>query len=199
MQINLLDFFRTASFGTVKVGFQREKIESILGEPTGFLSENLLRDCQQADLWFYDVVELGFDDLEKDLLSTISFKPFYFSQANKFLDFEPKTFKLDLWIFRQGIDVTIDDLRLALNHESIPFQDTGLETSVFSEEMDKFATIPYDPELVDNESFGTLILQSGVQIRYSDNKSILRVASGLEWLFKGSEQDFILNQAIANG
>lgn len=190
MKVKLLDFFRSASFGGVRIGFHRNRIESILGKPDFSVpGHSTSDDYRQAGLWYYAGVQFTFVDLDAGLLSEIGFKPFYLYPSSQYRDLETEKTKLDLWVFDQAEEPTIEKLRLALENEDIPFKDTGLETCVYNEEKKKFELILYAPTLEDVESFGTLVLQGGVQIRYSDDKSIIRVASGADWMVKGREQD----------
>ena len=78
MRVSLLDFFRTASFGGVRVGFHRDRVESMLGKPDVSLpGHSKSDDYRQAGLWVYAGVEFTFVDLDAGLLSSIAFKPSY--------------------------------------------------------------------------------------------------------------------------
>lgn len=188
--INLLDFFKSGSFGGVKVGFRRDMVESILGRPdVSIPGASSSDDYKRANLWYYAGVQFSFSHLDEELLIDIGFKPSYVLPDGYYRNPGNENTELDAWIFGRK-EPTVQELKQALAQEAIPFQDTGLETCVYNEEKKKFELIPYNPDLEGaEESFGTLVLMSGIQIRYSDDGAITRVASGKDWSVKGREQN----------
>lgn len=191
MQVNLLDFFRTASFGGVRTGFHRDEVEATLGKPDVFNpGHSSSENYKDAALWYYAGVQFTFLDLKSEILSDIGFVPFYLSPERFYRDLQTEKTELDIWVFSSTREPSVHDLKLALEKENIPFKDTGLETILYNRDRKTFELIPYNPALKDVESFGTLVLQSGVQIRYSDDTSIVRVTSSRDsWAVKGREQD----------
>ncbi len=189
MKVSLLQFFRDGHFHGIKLGFHRNEIEEILGKPDiAKPGHSHSQDYDKAGLWYYAGVQFTFCDLDANVVDNIGFKPPYVLPTRKwYRDLETEKTELDLWVFDSQDEPTIQDLKNALVAENIDFQDTGLESIIFNEAIKNFQVIPYDSDA--EESFGTLVLKSGIQVRYSDDGSILRVQIGGNWSFKGKEQD----------
>jgi hypothetical protein len=188
MKISLLQFFLDGHLNGIKLGFHRAKVEEILGRPdVSVPGHSDSEDYAKAGLWYYGGVQFSFTDLEKNVVDDIGFRPFYLLPTSQYRDSKCERRELDLWIFNGECEPKIQDLRNALLREHIGFQDTGLESVVFNEVIENLEVIPYDPTA--DDSFGTLVLKSGIQVRYLDDGTILRVQIGGEgWMVKGKEQ-----------
>ncbi len=174
----------------MKPGDSRERIELLLGLPDlHFPGHSNSSDMRKAGLWYYAGVQFSFFDLENDVLGDVGFKPFYL-KPGQYREPETEHTQLDLWLFADEAEPNVQDLRSALSLEQIPFQDTGLESVQFNQATKKYEIIPHDPQA--EESFGTLVLQSGIQIRYTDQGEIIRVQiGGKGWGVEGKEQHIV--------
>lgn len=192
MKVNLLNFFKNGDFGGVRIGFYRNEVEKLLGKPDVAVwgpyksSDNY----NEAGLWYYAGVQLVFGvEEEENILYDIGFRLGYLHPDCPYRDLSNESTVFDYWVLDPQRPLNIDDLIFALKNESIPFVDTGLESCIFDETIKMFRTIPYQPGIKDDEPFGTIVLKSGVQIRYLDDRSIVRVAVSKDaWMIKGREQ-----------
>jgi hypothetical protein len=193
-KIHLREFFRTGMFGPVRLGMSKAKIRNLLGEPDEWQPPNdphYVADTAPA--WVYaGGVEFFFGDFEalpnaEAHLSSISFKPNYLWWNRA------KTSQMiNRWIFRSWVGPTVVQLKSALEQEQIPYQDTGLQTMT-NNPFEGLRMLPtYEPnhEWAD-EHFGTIVIKSGVQVRYDDSYKVIRVriASDLYWMIAGKEAD----------
>lgn len=191
MNVSLLAYFRNASFGGAKVGDTRSTVERLLGKPVVVVAgiDNKLTDYRAAGLWYFGGVQFDFD--ESDILKDIGFQPWYVREGSSYRSPEDIT-KLDTWIFQSNHEPSVDDLRVALRNESIDFQDTGWETCLYDEALKEFTVVDYQPDNVQDEHFGTLVLRSGISVRYAGDASITRVAANIDyWMIKGREQAIV--------
>lgn len=185
-KISVLEFFRSAELGGVKPGMTRAEARDILGEPDfqgGFTLDSASPDHVKA-IWVYAGIELYWpESIDTAPLHQITFYP----QA---LDLNRKN--IDLWIFNNEESVSCTELKAALDNEAINYQDTGLEVLKFTGLGSGFKIIPKnlvaEIDRETDEILGTLVLRSGIQVRYSGDDAIIKVASGNVWSFKGSEQ-----------
>lgn len=187
MKASLLQFFQDGTLNGVKPGDSRQRVESLLGLPDLHLpGYGNSSDVRMAALWYYAGIQLTFVNLENDLLGDVGFKPFYL-KPGQYRDLETENTELELWIFADEDEPDIQDLRKALTIEHILFQDTGLESLVFNQAIKNYEMRSYD--LAAEESFGTLVLKSGVQVRYAGDGQIIRIQIGGEgWMYPGKEQ-----------
>jgi hypothetical protein len=189
--ISFLDCFRTGRFGSVEIGMSKEQILSLLGAPDDWWRINSANDDQpytqsESPIWIYGGVELYWEGAN-NTLSEISFKPHY-------LHWSKYITPLDCWIFRNQKGPTLRRLKAALKRESIPFQDTGLEIVVWQlEDRSKplYSVVPLQniQESYDSDDvFGTLVLKSGVQVRFGDDNRVITVSLSGRWGIKGAER-----------
>ena len=191
MRIDLREYFRDASFGGVKLDDERSRVENLLGKPAVAIAgiDSDSDHYKDAALWFFGGVQFDFN--YGNVLEDMGFQPWYIREGSSYKSPEDPV-ELDTWIFQANPEPDIDDLRAALKSEAIDFQDTGLETCYFDESAKHFVMVDYQPNNAGDEHFGTLVLRSGVSIRYSDDASIVRTAANLDyWMIKGKEQEIV--------
>jgi hypothetical protein len=183
-EIRLLDFFRSGQLGGASIGMTYEEVAASLGTPEMWWdgkNRNSPGAEARSSIWVYGGIELLFLPEQEPRLDMISFAPSYLFR-NKI--------SLDRWVFRTRKGPSCRRLKKALKTERISYQDTGLEMVVFKEKMTAYEVVPFDetsPDLNLEDVFGTLILASGVQIRYAHDYSIVMVKMGSVWGFQGSE------------
>jgi hypothetical protein len=194
-KISLLEFFRTGRFGGVTVGMSRQEVEALLGRPDSW---SRLEEYGTAGIWIYGGVELCYSSQDNNLLQSIYFRPSYFTRRES----RRSNKRVDTWIFGMTPNgPSKHQLEEALRNASIPFQDTGLEMIFHEEDHRTWQVLDYDParfqELGDRaECFGTLVLRSGVQVRYSGAQCryseegeilVVKISKGEFWGFPGKE------------
>jgi hypothetical protein len=203
-ELKLLEFFRIGSLGGVKPGMSREEVEKILGYPDcalGALDESPDR-YKTAGIWLYGGIQFcfGIPPDRSNILEGIDFKPHYLFRYPKEASGERLKTKVRRWIFRSRQGPTKQQLAEALSKHSIAYQDTSLEMLIWNEEISNFQVIEYQEHLLTSseaqahrlpECFGTLVLKSGVQVRYDEKDQILRVGNGVDWSYKGKESAIV--------
>ena len=169
-KIRLLDFFRTGKLASVEIGMPQEAVFAEMGQPDRWIDEDGKVNkspfvATQAIIWGYEAIELCWLKPETGL-HMISF-------SVDALHWPSPTIKIDQWIFHKSKSKswTRSNLKSALDKAEIPYRDTGLEIVVCETD---------DP-------FGTLVLNSGVQVRYGQDDHIIKVSMPGRWLFKGTE------------
>lgn len=230
--ISLLDFFRTGQFGDVKVGMTKTEVLARLGVPDRTwdhlpLIEASIWIYDVVELYWVDRFWTGFDTH----LSSITFQPWRMSfhdRKGSKLHRDKQFRQIDYWIFRERRHLPLKQLKFSLRQKRIPFQDTGLETLVYhnnsrrkwilfedmgleiiayQEDNKTFTVVPFlnAPANYDSDDvFGTLVLKSGVQVRYLENYEIETIAIQVKrgnnhkiddtaydnspWTYKGSER-----------
>ena len=192
--INILEIFRKGKVGPVELGMTKAEVTAYLGTPEDWWRHNAVDKnnpytLTASQIWTYGGVEFywrGIDPTTETLIE-ISFKPHYLHWH----DWAPT---LDRWIFRKHNGPKIRYLKSALKRESIPFQDTGLEIILpRSDNPNKlsYVVVPLRDAPADYDSldvFGTIVLKSGIHVRYGDDNYIIKVAIGNRWVVKGGEQ-----------
>lgn len=191
--LDLLDFLRTGTLADVKLGMSRSKVLSVLGTPDDFYRVDINGQPTtpgSTQILVYAGIELSFVEEMigvTDTLTEIYFKPFHL--------FPKRSNPLRRWLFRSKKGPSKEQLTKGLSKQRIPYQDTGLEMLVWNEQDKNFQVVEYQGSLLHspnwinsvNECFGTLVLKSGVQIRYNEGGEILRVSQGSNWMIKGKE------------
>jgi len=177
-EINLLQFFKTGDFGPVKLGMTRAEVENLLGEPDSYYSPDDANNSDNyttAGIWEYGGVELYFatqdsTDVTSHLLIEITFNPIYLATPEKWqTDIRP-------WVFGSYFGPTRQELKRALMQAAIPYTEDKRSKPV----PDRNGRYPRSNWLyaINNEICGTLRLQSGVLVRYSEDDLILKVRYG---------------------
>jgi hypothetical protein len=188
--INLLDFFRSGRLGSVEIGMTKEQILAHLGTPDNWWRVNLDNHDQsytqsESPIWKYAGIQLYWYGTN-ERLSLISIKPEYLYKS------EYAT-QLKFWFYGNHTVPTMKRLRAALEQEAIPFQDTGMEISLSqydSAGVCSYKVVPFEKENSNHDrfdAFGTLVLKSGVQVRYDDYDQVEHIILGSSWTVKGSE------------
>jgi hypothetical protein len=208
-EVSLVDFFKTGIFGGVNLNMSRTQVLGLLGKPDNFIRGMYgVSDLkyESADVWIYGGVELSFlsrHSTGNENLQEIYFIPSYLLPPKIYL---PKTdsyrngrwkTKLNKWLFEENKKPTKTQLIQAFSRESIAFQDTGLEMLIWKDEWN-YQVVPFQEEILkspnwmehDNECFGTLILNSNVQVRYDEKDVILKISNGADWMYKGKNQNY---------
>lgn len=174
-EINLLHFFKTGQFGPVKLGMTRTEVENLLGEPDSYSRSDGAFDSgnySSADIWEYGGVELSFAtqdsaDVTAHLLIEITFDPIYLATPEKWqTDIVP-------WVFGSYFGPTRQELKEALMEAAIPY--TEAKQPKQSPNGDGRHTKSNWLYAANNEIYGTLHLQSGILVRYSDDDLIIKV------------------------
>jgi hypothetical protein len=195
-KISLLEFFRTGTFGGVEVGMSRQEVESQLGTPQHFIEGSYCAPGQyeKAGIWIYGGVELifafSYETYENtDVLDAIYFKTIYFTGRER----RRRNKVVDTWIFgRSSFGLTKHQLEAGLQAEAIQFQDTGLQMLVNVPGTHEYEMIDYDEfrlgQMGETDEFvGTLVLKSGVEVRYDEKDVISKISKPGKWLYKGRE------------
>jgi hypothetical protein len=177
-EINLLQFFKTGDFGPVKLGMTRGEVGNLLGEPDSYYSPDEALDSDNwaaARIWEYGGVELCFatqdsTDVTSHLLMEITFNPIYLAAPEKWqTDIAP-------WVFGSYFGPTRQELKDALGQAAIPYTEDKRPKSA-SNENGRHAKTNW-LYAANNEIHGTLRLQSGVLVRYSEDDLIVKVRLG---------------------
>jgi hypothetical protein len=192
--ISLLDFFRTGQLGDVHLGIARRDVLNSFGSPDDYLNPRLAdntRPWSKADapIWWYGGIEFFFDteataQADTHSLLYIQFKPSYLYRHRW-------QTHVQRWVFRSQQGPTRQRLAAALMRAQIAYQDTGLETVLYDTRTQAFIVTEYQPVAPFDtraESFGTLVLRSGVQVRYAEDDTIIQTKIGGEWMFPGKER-----------
>ena len=174
-EINLLQFFKTGEFGPVKLGMTRAEVENLLGKPDSYYTIEEISDSDDytsAEIWEYGGVELYFatqdsTDITAHLLIEITFNPIYLAAPEKWqTDISP-------WVFGSYFGPTRQELKDALGQAAIPYtENKRLESEPNGNGRHTKTNWLYT---ANNEIQGTLHLQSGVLVRYSQDDLILKV------------------------
>jgi hypothetical protein len=188
-EFSLLEFFRAGKFGPIELGMTRTEVKHLIGAP------DIYWDCDgesedDSAIWYYGGIELFWYPLDPKL-HMISFQPYMLFRGHG--KRKPWITKISRWVFRSSRGPTAEQLKLALDKQKIPYQDTGLDIIIWRDSASGYDVIPYKEMLHSNNDeddvFGTLVLKSGVEVRYSKNGMIIKVAIDSEfWIIKGSEQ-----------
>lgn len=192
--IRLRDFFQTGQIADLHLGASRLAVRSYFGAPDDFLNPKLAYDDDgwsetDAPIWWYGGIEFAFDreatpTPELQPLRYIQFQPYY-------LYLRPWPTRVQRWVFRSRRGPTHDRLVAAFDRCSFVYQDTGLETLQFNPAGEGFTLNEYQPSAAADsnaESFGTIVLKNGIQIRYAEDNSLIQIQIGSTWLFQGKER-----------
>ena len=174
-EINLLQFFKTGDFGPAKLGMSRAEVENLLGKPDSYFSSDEDHDSGDyatAGIWEYGGVELCFatqdsPDASSHLLIEITFNPIFLAAPEKWqTDIAP-------WVFGSYFGPTRRELKEALGQAAIPYtEDKRPKSPPNGNGRHTKTNWLY---AANNETQGTLYLQSGVLVRYSEDDLILKV------------------------
>jgi hypothetical protein len=177
-EINLLQFFKTGDFGPVKLGMTRAEVENLLGKPDSYYTPDNADDSNNyatARIWEYGGVELCFatqdsTDVTSHLLMEITFNPIYLATPEKWqTDIAP-------WVFGSYFGPTRQELKQALGQAAIPYTEDK-RPKPMPNGNDRFTKSNW-LYTANNEIYGTLHLQSGVLVRYSEDDLIIKVRLG---------------------
>jgi hypothetical protein len=138
----------------------RQELLDLCGVPDHFGRSRKKNHFKKSPFWIYSDIEFYFD-FESELLELfwIAFS------TNRFCNDDFKI-EVDPWIFANCYTPTHEELCQALDKEGIGYLDTGLEMMV-RDARDNLVTVPFDGGETDFGEFGTLILESGVEIFYT--------------------------------
>ena len=173
-EINLLQFFKTGRFGPVKLGMTRAEVENLLGKPDSYSSDTIYETINYAEarVWEYGGVELCFAtddsaDITSHFLMEIRFNPIYLATPEKWqTDIVP-------WVFGSYFGPTRQELKDALIQAAIPYtEDKQPRPMLEGNGRHSKTNWLYS---ANDEICGTLHLQSGVLVRYSNDDLIVKV------------------------
>jgi len=161
--IDLLHFFKTGHLGSISLGTSRQRVEQLLGEPDNFSAPHLdaLNARASAPVWEYGGIELHFGGSNNQSVTLIAFTPFYLSTPEQW-----KT-NVSAWIFGSYLGPTLREFERALVSSFIPYR--------IRKRKSMYSTIKGPTQ---QESEGVLCLNSGVEVHYKNDGTILRVEIG---------------------
>jgi hypothetical protein len=111
IQVNMLDFLRTADFGDVKLGMNREEIYHLLGEPPDWSITRRRKYPHDAAIWRYGSIEFYFADID-DTLNMIYSDHFPVEDSANLI--------LGAWILRP--ELPLDEALIPLRRVNLTFR-----------------------------------------------------------------------------
>jgi hypothetical protein len=162
-EIDLLRFFKTGQFGAITLGSSRQSVQQLLGEPDNFSTPHLdaLNARASAPVWEYGGIELHFGGSHNQSVTLIAFTPFHLSGPEQW-----KTV-IVAWIFGSYFGPTLRELERALVSAFIPYR--------MCKRKSMYSTLKGPAQ---QESEGVLCLNSGIEVHFGNDGTILRVEMG---------------------